>query len=636
MASYNVTQFDGLVVGLDARQAAKPSVLDGKNFQIIAEGPKSSFASEFLTYQKFSATTNLDVFDLDTEFLFFSDNAIYEYDFTSRSFVPRYILSAPATANFPWSAAFVGLRWYFTKPGANLIEYDIDNNIWSEITANIPVGLKTLTESGGRLVLAGDTEIVWSGIDDGTNLVPDVDLGIGAQVLSIVGNGQTIGIKPFSNGFVVYTTTGRLIAETTDLILPFRFTPIRDRLVPIDQYGLTDLDQTSHVVLTSSGLYRAIEFRMEPLFQTLSEHLRQKEFLRISPRILGAYRIFYDQERQLFFLSVSEQGVIGQYSYAYNVYLPLDKVGLFNYSHANLCLLPTTETTSKIDDIGFVDPDGFIHVLTDNRQTEFFVQPAFFIHKFDNLFIPPRTQDGVAIFSDFIVMNTSDISVISNNPDGFFVKQDVNSIVELSENELFVGVRTVSSIFSDGTEFSDGTQFLDVTIFPDLIQMGVGFINEQITGYSPTFQIMDSFIQLGLFRLTDEEKPGRLQEIDRIIAGAENRSVLIDIEDLELVSPDTIEDLQLVSGTEDLGENDNPFGSNSYRLRIIGTIDGETVYEDNNEIAEEIDVFGTERIFTCHSIGLYHSVIFEPENIGDSFLISTLEMSAYPGDWIDA
>ncbi len=637
MTVYNAKQFGGLVLGIDRRQVAEPSVLDGRNFIVSAKGPKSSFANEFLTYQKLPNGVNVDVFDLDTEFLFFTDSAVYEYFPDSQAFVPRYVLSTPATDNFPWSAAFVGLRWYFTKPGANLIEYDIDNNIWTEVTTDIPTNLTVLTESGGRLVLVGDTEVKWSAIDDGTNLVLDIDAGVGAQVLSIVGNGAVLGVKPFSTGFIVYTETGKLWAEDTNLINPYRFTPIRDKFVPIDQYGITELDQTSHIILTSSGLYLSKDFAIEPIFVTLSEELRQNLFLKVSPRIVGAYRIFFDQERQLFFLSISEQGIIGEYNYAINVYLPIDKPGLFDSPHANIFLLPTTEITSKIDDLGFIDFDDRVKVITDNRQTEFFEKPQFFYHKFTNAEIPFRTEGAVQIFPAGIRMEAF-TTVLDTAPDGFYTVQESNSFAEFTDNILLAEVRTISTTFSDDTDFDDDTTFNDVTIFPALIQMGAGFADSAITLYRPGFVLIDSFVELGPFRLLDQEISGRLQEIDRIISGADNVSVLIEIEDLELVSPDQTENLEsgALLTTEDLGENDNPFNNNSYRLRIVGTIDGQTVYLDNNEVGEEIAVEGTERIFTCFSQGLYHTVIYEPVVIGDSFLVSTLELTARPGDWIDA
>jgi len=630
MPKHAFAQFDGLFLGIHPKQAQRPGVIKGANFYINAEGPKSAFSNSVFCYERIEAGVNFDAFNIDTKHLLFTDQGIYTFDLETKSFIPQYVFSSPQTTFFPWSKAFVGGKWYFVKLGSDLIEYNPSNEQWSVITASVPANACSCCEAGGRLVVLGAQAVAWSELDNGANLVPNVNLGIATQSLAIVGGGTSFAVKAVSDGFIAYTSRGKLFAQFVDLLLPFRFRSIRDQIVPVSPWGITELDETTHIVLSTTGLYKIVSFASEPFLPLLSEHLREKQFNVVTPNIDGAYRIFYDDERQLFFLSVSQNAAFGEYDFAHCVYVPTEKIGQFNYKHDGLFQLPPAIGSPDDTDLGFIGTDNYIRYITQDRRTEVFFGATNIYHVRNELQFTP-TQDGAGIYlmPSFMEMYAHEIPEENVEP----------GLYEISNGEEYVIFETVADPpaldsyslgYDDGTLFDDGTGFDIIHPLHDHAIMEAGQLVPPNSFYDPEYTGPGSFVELGPFRVLDENHANRLQEVSRVTIGATEFGDTDIFEDWNITQPETSEDwLRDDRSDEDWGVGivDN----STFMAKLRGSVDAVNTWNNNLQELESVVKENETEIYTASIQGVYVSTLAEAISMGESFHIKTLELDVMPG-----
>ena len=643
MPRHAFNDFDGLLLGQDARQAQKPSVLLGQNFIHTLKGPKAAFGNRIFDYTRFADNNELEVIDVDGTFLFFGSDAIYTYNSVFNIFVPVFVPSSGQDFSqfFPWSTAFVGGFHYFAKRGAPLLQYDpvtaaftvidIDAEITTAPFDTEPFDPVSVTEVGGRLIVLGEIAVAWSAIDDGTDLATNALAGIAQQLTAIAGSGASLSVRRQANGYIVYTETGRIHATFTDLVLPFRFDAVRDELLPISAFAITEMDESTHVCLTSAGLYSVTGFETQPFLPIVSEHIRQVLYERFDHSVVGHYSIYHNQDRQLFFISVSEGEIPGEYTSAIVVYLPTGKPGSFNHVHHRLFTLPPDVSSFAPDDLGFVDAQGYIRFISVINRTELFSLNNLIYKKINSdVRLEPRVQDGVTIFGSIAIMYDFLPSTLAD--DGLFqitAGEETVSFVAQPSSEL--EPRNTPVFFSDDTGFTDGTTFLGSTVFNAIGTFSDGFVEPGDIIYVPIFIGPASFVKLGPFRLVGEDQSDALQEIVQVIVGTpDSISTVISI-DAEEDGSIAIIDLEAAINFGDLDFDEGDDGNIDYDVYVEGTLDGVNLYENEFELAELYLDSGNARFFNVDNVGIYTNVLIKADEIDDNFHVHTLELDTRLG-----
>ena len=221
-----LTDIEGLYPNIDARRIEQPHILKGRNFIWSFDGPYSGLGYGLLSADsdedvKLGAAEYIQYIDLEGLLLVLCSTGVYEYDPVARTYTQLHALTATQfTKMYKWTYARVGLFYYISHPGLNvpdadtgtILKIDISDKTITEITDSVPVGAMALTSSRGRLIVLGDNQYSWSGLDDGSNLTPSLVTGAGAQGLSIIG-GTPYTLERTANGFFVFTSEGILIAR---------------------------------------------------------------------------------------------------------------------------------------------------------------------------------------------------------------------------------------------------------------------------------------------------------------------------------------------------------------------------------------------------------------------------------------
>ncbi len=153
---------------------------------------------------------------------------------------------------------------------------------------------------------------------------------------------------------------------------------------------------------------------------------------------------------------------------------------------------------------------------------------------------------------------------------------------------------------------------------------------------TPNFQTMDSFIDVGLFRVnTQEDVVDEFSLVNDVVVGMiETPDGQIE-EDWLTIIPDFEEDWLV----DDLENEDWGFGIFSgtvYQASIIGSLDGYNQYQDQFELMEErLDIVdasidettGRARYFTCYNNGTYHIIRIEALELDESFHLKVMDIT---------
>ena len=138
------------------------------------------------------------------------------------------------------------------------------------------------------------------------------------------------------------------------------------------------------------------------------------------------------------------------------------------------------------------------------------------------------------------------------------------------------------------------------------------------------FGSINASIEVGLYRITEQQYPDELSLINNVTLGVPPTPEGQIFEDwLNDTLPD--EDWNTGSGAEDWG-----FGTiitSEFVTTIIGSLDGESVWNDQTEVLNLVTDDGQFKHFTCSNTGLYHTIKLDALNVDESFYLKTLEVS---------
>jgi len=157
--------------------------------------------------------------------------------------------------------------------------------------------------------------------------------------------------------------------------------------------------------------------------------------------------------------------------------------------------------------------------------------------------------------------------------------------------------------------------------------------------YTSVFGSIDSFIEIGLYRVqTEEDKPDEFTLITDVVIGMLETPSGQEVVDWLTFSPSVEEDW-LNDNLEDEDWGVGVFSGTEYVAKIIGSLDGYNQFQDQLETLEErtdivdasIDeTTGRARYFTCYNNATYHIIRIEALNVDESFHLKTTDITPIP------
>lgn len=620
--------FKGILPALDRRQPVEKFVLDGRNFLVDAEGPYSAFGSDLITYEQIANSAHAYTHRVQNEIFLFTDGAVFQYDTTAQVFYP-IIVYALNTQEYPWTHTVVGGVHYFLKRGGSILSYNPLTKAWASVTAHVVNDPHYVSASGGRLLVCGIDDVQHSAIDDGSDLATDIEKKVGIQSLAIVGGGDPLALLHTADGYIVYTSTGALKAEIVDAATAFRYFPLTDTHednVPISRFTIIDAGNSSHIMLTKTGLFITSGKALEPFQPLMSEYFTRTVLPQFDLTIVGTLRLTYQESIRQFFISVAETEQAFMYTKAYVLYTSRDEWGIMNKNHTQFGELTLDDGPFKGFNFGYFCFSGCLHAFTSVPRVETHPDGGSGITLPGNMhlhhpdyFIPARIEDGISIYASVIQMETFDPSLFTAGA----------GLYEFVDGDVFISPSTpvVTEQASDDS--------VSPALYKNDLNMRAAIVTPSWQLRTPIFGSVDSSIDVGLFaQKTEFDHVDEMTLVTDVNIGMLESPSGQTLVDWLTFTPEVEEDWL----NDDLSDEDwgaGIFSGTVYVASIIGSLDGETIFQDQQEIMEEradiVDASNSEttgkvKYFTCYNNGFYHIVRIEALEVDESFHLKTMDV----------
>ncbi len=584
MPNANFTAFKGFIP-IDARKVDQPHVVNGENFLLNADGIYSAFGSDIISYERFENPELIETFNIEDDNFIFTKGGIWGYDATADIYFPKFLFT-DAGDTAPWSEAFVGNVYFFAKKGVGLLSFNPTLNEWKNLggTGSVPVNIEYITNASGRLIAVDPTIFYWSAFDDGEDFVTSTVTGAGAQSLGLVKNGTPLGVKHTERGgFLVLTDKGMIVADFIGTTIPFSFKTLTEHTKPISAFAILDVEDVI-IILGEDGFWQTTGEKPTPWQPLMSEFFRQTLLLNILDTNAEAIRLHYNVERKWVLVSVAELNQPQLYTIAYVYYLPLDEWGKFNQRHHGFGTLNLQSGPFQGRNFGFISPDKYLRKFTDQPRIEPNPDQNELYHFHSEIEFDSRLEDGVHIASSFMYMPEND--------------------------ETFFATVGSSGLFTTTDGEPDGA-------------------------YTPIFGSVDAFIDVGLFRFTEQLAVNEMSTVHEVAVGQDAEAVFaFDSEDWNIDSGD--EDWNVLTAMEDWGFQ--VVSTVGYDGTIIGTVDGKNTWEDQIELMTKYDHTAVDsdgntleklktQYFSCYNTGIYHIIRLSAKQIDQSFFLKTLDIN---------
>ena len=621
MTQIFVNKLKGFIPAIDRRQSVERFVMEGENFLVNARGPYSTFGSRIVVYNRLVDPQYAQTFRIGTVIIFATSQGFYSYDDVVQQYFYNYILDTPATEEYPWSMAFVGNKYYFVKKGTNLIEYDPWTETWRNDIAFVPTNPHSVSTAGGRLTVVGESVMAWSEIDNGANLNPgEIDKGIGFQSLGIIGGGDVLGIFSVTSGVLTFTKNGVLRSELFQAgnLLTFRHYPLETRLQALNPYSIKNISLDEVIFLAKTGLYRTNGGEPESYQPLMSEYLRDKILpsfnqLLEDPTLI---RLSYDSDKFLLFLSIAESTIPYNYNKAFVLYIPLDEWGIFNKTHTGFGEVDLTLETDEAYNFGYFAPNGFLHYFDRQAHVEVFdsnVTGTVLPH--DYMFFVKEPGELISRYYNDIAIMSTEIHMTTTDENNFVLGSGLYEVVDKV---------TTESPLSTTEDWTPANEAGSPIIFTTNMSIATRLSERIWKSYTKIYDGLNSYIDVGLFRITNEEENNVFSAMQNLIISAEEGSSE-SIVDWELIDPEVTIDWELIDEViVDWGESISD--TVDYDITIIGSIDGFNLYKDQQQIPELVEETTKSKHFTCDNNGIYHIIKLEALIEGQSFQIETIDM----------
>jgi len=624
-----VRQINGLVPIIERKKADQPYVVDGKNFFVDLNGPVSGLSRAWVFHRQIDEPRGWQTLrdGADTSVFHFTGDAIASYDADTRQLYPVYAHST-RSEYWPWTRAVVGNVTYYANKEIGVLRFDHVAGTWKDISgnANLPTGPLAICESGGRLVVLGETAIAWSAIDDGEDLAPSSSTGAGFQLLSLLSSSSNpMMVLPYANGFLTFTKAGILRSELVDAANPYRHRAFSRRhtiLNPwcVTRVGTNDIERI--IMLTPNGLFSTTGAEQPTEWQPLmSEFFNQKLIPNIPTdgRADMTFRLDTDTKTGWFLVSVSIDGRNSFYSRAYVHYLPSEQWGIYSRVHHGFGQIHLNSGANAGFFYGVVDVEGTVWQFSfTDADLAYPSSPGLWLVDFRKPFdLPVR---------NFASLSSSVPAIMSTM--ARFSTDDLRQITEAGVYDLrAVQVQrfspaTMPDMSADETPSEPGTPLGGTYLMRSAIGTQATLLRSAVNPISGDQAPLDAEILVGPFRFPEETTIDHVAQLTEAVIGMLETGIDDEIEDyLEDFSDEVFEDWNVLDATEDWGA---AAGDNTeYTARWVGTLDAYRTWIANG-VTQDImpDIVaqdGRVRHFAGTCSGAYILLKFTANNVGETF-----------------
>ena len=619
-----VTDIQGYDPLVDPRRRQQPVVVRGRNFIMDADGPVSGFGRTNLTDCAFADGRGMQSFDISLleKSVYCTVEGIFERADTHNEIAPLYVFDTALTDYYPWSTAEVGGKQYFVRRGISLIEYDPTTDRWAEVSAaSLPANIYSITQSGGRLIVLAVGLVAWSAIDDANDFVPSLSTGAGFQSLSKINATKTEDpymVFEFENGFITYTKQGLMVSELVDANNPFRHDALSRKHAPLSPYAITPFGDFQHVFMSRQGLFSTNGGVPEIFLPLLSEYFHDVEIPRLDTSYPTVLRLYYNDARQWFVISVADQPASILYNRAFHVYIPTQKTGLFNRAHRAFVDINVIAGDNIGLRIGYVDTHGTLWQFNDG--TADLIRP---IDTTTNRIVDYRTNPPIAaqetaadtIFTTWI--RSTDDEQEGMDTVGYY---DQWTVTEEPSSPL------------DPESLTSREEASEVFTTDSQIDSVFGVVETRVRAYDQAG--LNAYIGIGLLRAATEEFINHLSYLTGVGIGALEGSPGDTFEDflLDYIDTDVFEDWNTIpDGTADEDWGEGTRSQSDFVVKVYGTLDGHNTWEEQEETAQKVLQSGSFTDWSMYVTGLFHIVEIIADDAGESFHIKSMEIDVKQG-----
>ena len=612
----NGKDFGGLRPAIDPRRTGQAHVIQGSNFIFDVDGPKSWFGSDIRGYGKLVDGLGIQSFRVEDRSFIFTQNAVLEFDETMRLYRVLYEFASSVVTAYPWTTAFVGTKYYFCHPDIGILFYCIGEKTFSKLTGTyVPDVPYAITDAYGRLVILSETAYLWSALDDGSDLTPDLVTGAGFQSLGLIG-GTPISVGKITDGFLVFTSKGIVKAQFTNNSAVFRHYVWDTTHVLLTPYCLISIEENGLLFLSRNGFWQTKGDAPEAFAPVMSEYFKDVVIPAIDDRINDIVRIDYSKGEEILFVGVGSAAEASAYIETWVLYLPMaDKWGKFTRKHYGFCEVYLDSGPRQGFNFCNISASGVVNIFHDLSYVE--THPNLNVYRDDSLWVPPYEEDAIFIEGAYIARTHSvgthfDPIAFKDLPTGYYaVGTSVYTESALPEAPAEVEPFYSSSAYNVIT-FTGGVSALRL---------------ENAAASDETTQSLNSDITLGLFNFTSGTKADETSAVDTLRVDTSTLSSSSLDEDW-LLDDLNDEDWNLIDNVEeDWGYNlASGIEFNAY---LLTTWDGRQLTDFGRETLEVYQNFEAGILYDPRGIsGMFHSLQLSADQIGYSYHLKSLEIGA--------
>lgn len=576
---FAVRDIKGLTPAVDKTVSEETFAIDGTNYIFDSRGPKSAFGSRLLTRQRlgkpqFTQGMRVRLRTGDRSFLIDCEG-IWEWVESVGSLVLRYETPNTILSPHRWTYAYLNGYVYFAHPRVGILALDLETNICLPhrvIGTGTPTEVLAITTIAGRLAAITPTIFAWSAPSDGKNFTPTLG-GAGFQIINERVSGSPIMLTSYARGCLTWTTGGVLRSEFTGDAAVFRHRALNTEYRPVNPFCTCKVDDDTVVILDERGLFQSNGEAPTPFAPLFNEFLIN--FLQDGNYNVGSnLRVEWDELRRLMYISASRSYADPIFESCFVLYPPMDKWGQFNDKHYGIFPTRIQDSERADDYYGYTDELGYVRYFAGTPYREASTLAAAGIESAD-LYTPARAWP-----------------------------------TQFGDSESGVTVAAFGR--------------LRVTAPDAIVRRAEYYAPGASSPVAPVQEGLNSRIKFGLFRPTGPVAADEMSEVINLTI----RSVITGPES-QLSSDYNIdagvsEDYNLAGTSVDYGVETANYVN--HKVRIIGTLDGETEYQ-----SEEPHIVGFERAgryYACSVIGVWHMVEVSALDVGESFHIRTFEFTA--------
>lgn len=638
MARVAPQQIGGLQFAIDRKTVDSVVAVDGKNFLVDLDGPRSAFAHQ-LSARATLFNTLPESFTVGLETFHFLRNAVTnEYGVFKNNWAKKQweILFAvainPLYITYKTTHALVGGKQYFANRGVGVWERNPTTNVWTDVTANFPNNTFFITESAGRCISLAEGVVAWSAIDDANDFTPSTTTGAGFQSLSLIGTPENDfdyrGLEKVADGFLVFMRQGILKSTSIDSVIQFRHRVVKDKLIALNGWSFARVDDDALIFLTARGLYITNGSEYEIWQPLLSEELRLKIIPNLIADINGQIQLHYSKEKDWFFVSITNDSSSRIFEYAIVSYLPRGEWGYFNELHRGFI---------DIDALG--DGSGFqqdqLAYMSVNSEVSLFKEGVAHIET-------AATADTSASSLQNSIFYSDELYDIPNHNEIANCNMRMSALNHIHENLSSENnpLPTVPSYYEiNGLDENPIDDKVALPAFKASTEaMGVAQLTQtrtEVLQYGFIRQVfelrsLDCNMTIGLIRLTDEQSSDQFSLISNVaISMTDSAGSSTSTEDwLNDFNPDLVIDWLNDFPTEEVEDYGiNVASASSYKATIITSLDG---YADFAADEQELDLAleeGRTRFYSTDRQGLYVMIKLDGSEVNDYIHLRKLELT---------